>query len=288
MTEQPAPAWNPPATAAPAVPSPVEHAGAMPPAAQFAPPQFAPPALAPTPAAAPSQFAPPQSAPSTPQFAPPTPQFAPPAATPAQFAPPATAVATAPAPSPAMPGPVVDGPVPAHALPQGLLPGSGSLSIVDDAVTFEPAANPAVSYDATAVALQHGDHPAAGSLPDAAPADGSPVLDARGAWWSPGFALVAATAALAWQMVATYARERLPLKLEGGEALVRFDSLVDRLPLVGGSIGQVFGFLLVAAAAGLLYVGWRRGVREPLLQGAIAVLALFALVGPMLLLRHAA
>ncbi|MBC7461311.1 MAG: hypothetical protein H7287_08105 [Thermoleophilia bacterium] len=225
MTEQPAPAWNPPTPAAPAMPTPVGHIGAPP------------------------------------------------------------APAYAPAPGPDV---FVDGPVPAHAMPAGLFPGAGSLTIADDSVTFECAAAPAVDYDATAVALQHGDHPVAGSMPHVAPAEGSPDTDERGAWWSPGFALVAATAALAWQMVATYARERLPIKLSGGEPLVRFDSLVDRLPLVGGTVGQVVGVLLVAGAAALLFLGWRRGVREPVLQGAIGVLTLFALVGPIVLLKLAA
>jgi hypothetical protein len=102
-------------------------------------------------------------------------------------------------------------------------------------------------------------------------------------WWSPGTALVVAMVALAWQLVATYARERLPARLASGQPIDRFDSIVDRLLLADGVGGQAVGFLLIAAAGTLVYLGFLRGVREPGLQFAIGIVAGLALLLPVLL-----
>lgn len=186
----------------------------------------------------------------------------------------------------------IDGPAPAAAIPANMLPSNVGLTFAD----------PQVTYDAVAVATAQGDHPTAHSMPDYAqvhegPAvHGSPALDAEpdavaapvdptGVWWSPGYALVAAMLAIAWQLVATYARERLPAVMASGQPIDRFDTLADRIPLAGGVGGQVLGLLLVVAAIGLLYAGWRQGVRERGLQVAIGVVAVMALVAPLVLVK---
>jgi hypothetical protein len=133
-------------------------------------------------------------------------------------------------------------------------------------------------------------HPAdladrAALAPDVAPAHDSGV-DPTGQWWAPGIALVLAVAAVAWQIIAFYARVQLPVVRTSGNPLTNFDNIVGSLPLADSALGQGVGVLLAAGALGIVLYGSRRGLREPQLQitiGAIAAVSLLAmLVLPML------
>lgn len=88
--------------------------------------------------------------------------------------------------------------------------------------------------------------------------------------------------ALAWRLVNAYADTNLPRKVNSGAELDQFDSLVNRLPVGGDMIGTILGFVLMAAAIGLLGAGVRMRVREPLLQVAVLVVTLLALAGPFI------
>lgn len=112
-------------------------------------------------------------------------------------------------------------------------------------------------------------------------------VEAGGTWWSPGFALVAAMFALSWQLVAYYAREVLPTRIEAGVTLDNFDVIISRIPLLDGTAGMAAGMLLAAVSIVLLLAGVRKGVREPVLQGAVGVLGLVALVATVLVPRIA-
>lgn len=149
------------------------------------------------------------------------------------------------------------------------------------AAASSPAA-PAASHAATAVRRDpHATRRAAVALDtDRDPALG---VDPSGTWWSPGTALVIVAAALAWRLVSAYAAHRLPARLDSGLQLDRFDTLVVQLPLAGTTAGAAAGLLLVATAVAILFVGHRRGVRERGLQGAVAVVALVAVVAPLVL-----
>lgn len=106
---------------------------------------------------------------------------------------------------------------------------------------------------------------------------------ARGTWWSPAVALILAMTALAWQLMGFYARELLPGRQSAGEPLDRFDSIIDTVPLIGEQIAVAVGMALAVGALALLLVGLRRQLREPVLQGAIVLLAIVALAAPLLL-----
>jgi hypothetical protein len=199
--------------------------------------------------------------------------------------------------------PVVDGPAPMTAIPAALHPGAGGLAIDGSlAMPQLPAQGPApavtqpdVSFDPT---LAHADQGPviAGSMPHVAAIHGSPDTDAStathaasaadvNAWWSVGSSLVVAMAAIAWQLVATYARERLPARMTSGQPVDNFDTIVNKLPLAGGAGGQVIGLLLVIGAGFLLYSGWKRGVRDRQLQASIGVVAALALIAPLVLIK---
>ncbi|MCW2922302.1 MAG: hypothetical protein JWL76_2176 [Thermoleophilia bacterium] len=108
-----------------------------------------------------------------------------------------------------------------------------------------------------------------------------PGVDPTGQWWAPGIALVLAVAALAWQLVAFYARVQLPEVRASQTPLTNFDNVVSSLPLASSSLGQIVGVLLAAGALGIVLYGSRRGLREPQLQvaiGAIAAISLLAMV----------
>jgi hypothetical protein len=102
-------------------------------------------------------------------------------------------------------------------------------------------------------------------------------------WASPGWALVLAMFALTWQLVSYYAREILPSVKASGTLLSNFDEIVGNAPLLGSSIGGFVGMVLGVGALALMLLGVRSGLREPVLQGAIGLLAGIALAATVLL-----
>lgn len=105
--------------------------------------------------------------------------------------------------------------------------------------------------------------------------------DPTGQWWAPGNALILACAALAWQLVAFYARTQLPAVEAAGVELTNFDRIIGAMPLVDHAmLGPGIGVLLSSGALAIVLVGSRRGLREPALQlgiGAVAALSVAAL-----------
>lgn len=106
--------------------------------------------------------------------------------------------------------------------------------------------------------------------------------------WAPSVALVAAMFALAWQLVSYYAASVLPHRVAAGVTLDHYDTIVRGLPLVDGVAGGIVGTVLGIGTLALLLLGVRRGMREPVLQGAVALLASIAAAGTVLLPRLAA
>ncbi|MCW2961324.1 MAG: hypothetical protein JWM90_1711 [Thermoleophilia bacterium] len=152
----------------------------------------------------------------------------------------------------------------------------------------EPAADPMPDQHLRSLAMPGVDHEPGPAL-SLAPELPAPVtepeggIDVSGTVRSPSVAIIAGMFALAWQLITFYGAAILPGRLTSGGALDRFDQIVDRLPLAGGSGGTVVGMLAALCAAGLLAVSWRSGVRETLLQGAAAFLVFLALTAPLLL-----
>jgi hypothetical protein len=141
-----------------------------------------------------------------------------------------------------------------------------------------------------------GDHPDSAALPrpeDAANfAEGHETefarssgdsVDPSGTWWSPSLAIIVAMFALAWQLITYYATNVLTALSASGATLDRFDSLVSSIPLFAASFAPFIGMTLGAIALGLLWAGYRRGVRESLLQGVAAIIALLAMSASILL-----
>lgn len=102
--------------------------------------------------------------------------------------------------------------------------------------------------------------------------------DPTGQWWAPGIGLVLAVAALAWQLVAFYARVQLPVVRTSDQPLTNFDNVISSVPLADSAIGQIVGVLLAAASLAIVLYGSRRGLREPQLQIAIGVIAALSLL----------
>lgn len=121
-----------------------------------------------------------------------------------------------------------------------------------------------------------GDPAASADAPHAPAASGSVLL-------APATALMLAMFALAWQLVSYYARVQLPGIESSGGVLDRFDVLVGALPLLGSTLGPIIGAMLGAGALVLVFLGARRGVREPVLQGAVGLLGALALLAPVAL-----
>jgi len=111
----------------------------------------------------------------------------------------------------------------------------------------------------------------------------APTVDPSGAWWSPGTALMLVWVTLAWQFTGHYAREILPSKRASGAELIRFDDILGSVPLLSTSAGQFVGYALFVGTVALIWVGIRKGARDPVLQGVVAVLAVVALVAPLVL-----
>ncbi|MCW2927501.1 MAG: hypothetical protein JWM86_1469 [Thermoleophilia bacterium] len=258
-----APAW-------PAAPQPIDNPP-PPPLGAVDPSAFA----MPQPAGMPQ----PHQSPPQPDFAPPSPEgLAPmPAGMPFPGSMEAALDVGAPlmhAPSPAMPTqamptqamPQYDAMPSYEAMPSGAMPNFEATVTAEPTVTFEPA-----------VATEPGDAASGDAASGAAPA----------AWWSPGTALVVAMLALAWQLVSFYAREQFPKRESAGLPLDRFDTLFGSMPLVGTPVGAFVGMAFAVAAGIVLYIGHGRGVKEPVLQGAVATIAVLALAAPMLLMKVA-
>lgn len=151
-----------------------------------------------------------------------------------------------------------------------------------------PAQPPATAWDQPA-------EPALAAAPDAASSplaeavagieqvpSGSPSIPA---WCAPRMALVVAAFALAWQLVAYYASQLLPLRVAAGLTLDNFDALVGSLPVVGSAAAPLLGTAFGLLSLGLVLVGARRGVREPVLQGTIAVVAACAATASIVIPR---
>lgn len=108
--------------------------------------------------------------------------------------------------------------------------------------------------------------------------------DADGQLWLPGNFLVLGLLGLTWQLLAVYGGFVLPIRSASGATLDNFDSVVTTLPLMSSWPESCYvGIALGLVALGLIWAGWKRGVREPVLQVAGALLAaspvlLFALV----------
>jgi hypothetical protein len=121
-------------------------------------------------------------------------------------------------------------------------------------------------------------------MPDVEPAvDAAAEPSEIPGWASPGSALVLAMAALAWQLVSYYASEQLPVVQASGAVLTYFDQLVAALPLASTPFGMIFGSLLGCVALGMVLLGTRRGVREPVLQVAVGGIAGIAIAATVLL-----
>lgn len=154
---------------------------------------------------------------------------------------------------------------------------------VHDAAFAMPT-EPAAALDVTApLATMPAAAPAADPVAPAAaePAAAEPAADAdpTGAWWAPGNALVLAIAGLAWQLLSYYAREQLPALEASGATLTNFDNVVSNLPLAGSMpLGPIVGVLLAGGALALTLAGSRKGLKEPVLQGAVAAIALVSLL----------
>lgn len=268
---QPAPDW-PAAPAADAPPAPM----ATPPAPAAPPlqamPQFAMPT---SPEAALDVTAPlmpvmPQQ-PSAPGF------DAPPMdAAPTGFAAPQAGLAAPHAPSAPALAPHVDHPT-SLAMPTADHAQHHAMPTFAEAGSFSPQQ---VGGVAAAHPADHADRAALAGAPSDA-LDAVADIDPTGQWWAPGIALVLAVAALAWQLVAFYARVQLPAVRASQTPLTNFDNVVGSVPLASSSLGQVVGILLAAGALVIVLYGSRRGLREPQLQvaiGAIAALSMLAMV----------
>lgn len=109
---------------------------------------------------------------------------------------------------------------------------------------------------------------------EAVPAPGDEPVDPSGRWWSPGTALMLAIFAFAFQMCTFYAREIVPqMQIEDKK---RLEVILEGSSWFASGAMPFVGALLALGSVGLLWVGIRRGVRAPLLQGAIGFVALLA------------
>jgi hypothetical protein len=181
-----------------------------------------------------------------------------------------------PAPAPTQPPPA---PTPLAGPVAPPPPGTDGAPVVVQLPT-----DPAAMLDA-GVALQHARGPIQPTMRTAAEAEqlnapGGDVTQAPTVqvWWSPGTALVLSMAAVSWQLVSYYARVQLPLVEASGGQLTYFDLGVRSLPLAGSSFGVVPGLMLAAAAVGILVYGARRGLRDPVLQLIVGMLAAVAIM----------
>lgn len=175
-------------------------------------------------------------------------------------------------PAPALPMlPAPPAPAAAAADPAMPYPPAQALSTLEFQVPVQPDETPAL-IDGIAAAR------AEGVAEQREAATGEPA-----AAWSPSIALVAAMFALAWQLVSYYAGSVLPHRVAAGVTLDHYDTIVRGLPLVDGAAGGLVGTVLGFGTLVLLLLGVRRGVREPVLQGAVALLATIAAAGSVLL-----
>jgi hypothetical protein len=235
---------------------------------------------APAPAAMPAPVTPPPAAQpaATTAFAQPSPVSVP---QPVAHAP---AAGRVPAP---LPVPITASRPPAAAVPQPIAapaPAPQQPTLVAAAPSADAELAPAPPTALPAPAQHEDDVELALSVPAHAHHE-EVVHVASGRWFSPGTALVAAMAALAWRLVDAYAHTILPDKVDSGASLDRFDTIVNQLPIAGNIGGTVLGYVLIVAAGGLVVAGWRMRVREPLLQLAVVAVTLLALAGPFLAVR---
>jgi hypothetical protein len=209
------------------------------------------------------------------------PQGAPPAppapVAPVGFAPPAPAPAPAFAPAPASAPAPFDA---AAALDVTAPLGAPVAGPFDAAAAAAPTYDPMPQYTSETISPMPELEPAGAVAVDAEAAAEPGELPA---WASLGTALVLAMAALAWQFVSYYASEQLPVVQASGAVLTYFDQIVAALPLASSSFGMVFGSLLGCIALGMVLLGARRGVREPVLQLAVGGIAGSAIAATVLL-----